>query len=492
MSGLMTFQPMGVNGTSIGSYTINTSAADPLTIFNGITLNSGSGPVTIGSSSGSIVFGAANTWTNSSANLLTVSSNITGSAFGLTVAGTGNTLISGAFVGGGSGGLTMNGLGTLTLSGVNTFTGNTAINSGTLQISGSGSLGSGSYAGTISDLGALIYSSSASQTLSGAITGTGSLTMSGIGTGTLSLSNTGNNYIRALMTVNAGTLSLTGSLSSSSQALVLGGGTFSFANATTQSQTLNGLTLNSGASVIANTNAGASPTLTLGTITRAVGGTVDFGSASSSTNEIISSNANTNGILGAWATQGSESTWAVAGNGVAITGLANGAYQANTSSSLGASTTGNTDMTVAGTTTLASGGTTNSLRFNNAASDTIAITGTTVAIITSGGILETSSVGANANTISGGTLQGASGADLIVIQNNTNAAMTISSAITSSNGLQLADSRRQADPHRLRHLHRTHHDQRRHTGTFKRYRHEPLRFPDYDQSRRNFPIELDW
>ncbi len=129
--GLMTFQSMGTNG----SYTITTSSADPLTIYTGIALNSGSGPVTIGSSSGAgVSFGAANTWTNNSSSLLTVSSNITNSTFGLTVAGSGNTTISGAFVGGTSGGLTMNGTGTPTLnsSAANTYTGTTTINAGTL------------------------------------------------------------------------------------------------------------------------------------------------------------------------------------------------------------------------------------------------------------------------------------------------------------------------------------------------------------------------
>ena len=264
-------------------------------------------------------------------------------------------------------------------------------------------------------------------TLGGAVSGTGSLIVAG--GGTLTLSSTSNSYTGST-TVNAGTLSLTGTLSSNSS-LALGGGTFSFANATT-SQTVNGLAVNSGASVITNTNAIATPTLTLGTIKRIVGGTVDFSTATSSTNEVISSNANTNGILGGWATQGGEVTWAVAGASTAITGLASGAYQANTATTLGASATGNTDMTVSGTTTLAAGAAVNSLRFNNAAADTIAITGTLV--LTSGGLLETSAVGANANLISGGTLEGTSGGDLVVIQNNSNASggLTISSVIANN------------------------------------------------------------
>ena len=131
--GTMTFQSMGAGG----NYTIGTSSTASLTIYGGISLTSGAGPVTINSSSGTgLVFGANNTWTNNSASLLTVSSNITDSTFGLTIAGTGSTTISGALLGG-SGGVTMNGFGTLTLSGGNTYTGSTTVNAGTLSLTGS-------------------------------------------------------------------------------------------------------------------------------------------------------------------------------------------------------------------------------------------------------------------------------------------------------------------------------------------------------------------
>ena len=64
---------------------------------------------------------------------------------------------------------------TLSLSGVNTFTGNATISAGTLRISAAGQLGSGNYAGLIADNGTLEYSSSAAQTFSGVISGTGNL-----------------------------------------------------------------------------------------------------------------------------------------------------------------------------------------------------------------------------------------------------------------------------------------------------------------------------
>ena len=78
------------------------------------------------------------------------------------------------------------------LAGVNTYTGNTSITAGTLQIAAAGSLGSGNYAGAISNSGALVLATSSSQIFSGAITGSGSLTQ--LGPNTLTLSNAGNSY----------------------------------------------------------------------------------------------------------------------------------------------------------------------------------------------------------------------------------------------------------------------------------------------------------
>src|SRR5262249_46268013 len=72
----------------------------------------------------------------------------------------------------GTAGLTVTAAGALILSGVNTYSGSTTISSpAVFTIGGAGQLGSGSYAGAISVGGTFNYSSSASQTLSGVISG---------------------------------------------------------------------------------------------------------------------------------------------------------------------------------------------------------------------------------------------------------------------------------------------------------------------------------
>jgi filamentous hemagglutinin family protein len=147
----------------------------------------------------------------------------------ITVASGATLTLSGGFDHSGNvadSGLILNGGGTILLSGVNGYTSNTTISNGTLRIGGSGSLGGGSYAGDIAIASGSIfkYSSSANQTLSGAISGAGSLVKDTDATSVLTLS--GANSFTGSLTASAGTVTLSGSWNVGSQtaSVTLGSG----------------------------------------------------------------------------------------------------------------------------------------------------------------------------------------------------------------------------------------------------------------------------
>ena len=118
---------------------------------------------------------------------------------GISATGTGDVTISSGIIG--SGGFTQSGSGKTILSGANTYSGDTSVSAGTLEIGGAGSLGvSGNYAGAIANSGALIFNSSTNQSLSGVISAAGGLVQGGAGTLTL----TGENTYAGSTTVSAG------------------------------------------------------------------------------------------------------------------------------------------------------------------------------------------------------------------------------------------------------------------------------------------------
>jgi autotransporter-associated beta strand protein len=122
-----------------------------------------------------IALGAAQTWRNSSANVLTIGA-VNTSTFALTVDGSGGTTISGAVSGTGS--LTKSGAGTLTLSGANTYSGATTLTSGTLNINNATALGTNAFSingGTIDNTTA----GSITTTTSNAITFGGNFAFGG-------------------------------------------------------------------------------------------------------------------------------------------------------------------------------------------------------------------------------------------------------------------------------------------------------------------------
>ncbi len=161
--------------------------------------------------SGSLFLTGTNTYTGgttiSSGTLEVGSGGTTGSIVG-NVVNYGNLLInrsnsftfSGAISGSGS--LVKYGSGTLILTGANTFTGDTYINSGTLQIGAGGT--TGSIVGNISSGGQVIFNRSDNVTYGGVFSGGGSLTKSGSGT----LILTGANTYSGGTTITAGALQL--------------------------------------------------------------------------------------------------------------------------------------------------------------------------------------------------------------------------------------------------------------------------------------------
>jgi autotransporter-associated beta strand protein len=156
------------------------------------------------------------------------------------------TAAAGNFAGSmaGTGGLTIAG-GTQTLSGNNTFTGNTVINANAnLIIGGAGTLGNGDYAGTITNNGNFEYASTATQTITGVISGTGDIDKTGTGTLILGAANT---YSGAT-NIDSGTLAITNASALGSTAgatAVNTGGTLDLRNVigVTEPITVNGGTL---------------------------------------------------------------------------------------------------------------------------------------------------------------------------------------------------------------------------------------------------------
>ena len=216
------------NGQSIANlatvlnFTNNPAVSNNFAVFS-LTVSNVPGPVSIGATnllaiaSGIDLSGASQDLTITAPVYIGVAEGGAGPQF-WTVTNTRTLSINGGVAGVAA--LNLAGGGTVLLGGTNSYTGNTIINAGTLTISGSGSLGSGNYAAAIADNGVFNYHSSASQVLSGNITGSGSLTVNAPGTLTLS----GANSYTGSTTISGGTLALSGSGSLSSPSITVAGG----------------------------------------------------------------------------------------------------------------------------------------------------------------------------------------------------------------------------------------------------------------------------
>ncbi len=397
-----------------------------------------------------------------------------------------NSVVSGAFS------LSKTGSGTLTLAGANTFggSGNSfTLSAGTLNINNASALGNAANTfiisgGTIDNTsGAAITTSNYAQTwaadfaFSGSnalnlgtgpvtltanrtvtVNGSAPLTVGGVisgggfgltkaGPGTLTL--TGASTYTGATTVFGGTLNLDFSAagapasniinaSSNSSPLVMSGGVLRVigSSSAANSQQFNGMQVSSGASSAIQLVSGASPqnlSLSLGSISRNLGGTIDFtlpSGAASASNGITTTSGTANTLLAngaAYATVGGNDWAAKDASNTNVVGLSSipGGYVPATATSL----SGNADIGVGLNPSLTSNATISSLRLNQPQATTVSLGGNT---LTTGGILVTPAVGNNASLITGGTLQGPAYQDLVVIQNNTAAGLTIASSITNN------------------------------------------------------------
>ena len=182
------------NGASLGSTAAGTSVAGgaALQLQGGITVGAealtlnGTGISTDGalrSISGVNTYGglvtlgsATRIQSDAGTLLLTNTGTISGATFGLTVGGAGNTIIN-SIIGTTSGTLTKDGTGTLRLTGANSFTGNTTISNGVVNIQNA--TGLGTVAGTAS-----VTAGAALQLQGGITVGAKPLTLNGTGVST--------------------------------------------------------------------------------------------------------------------------------------------------------------------------------------------------------------------------------------------------------------------------------------------------------------------
>lgn len=272
--------------------------------------------------------------------------------------------------------------------------------------------------------------------------GSGTLTLSGSSnaTGAITVSNGLLNLDFNHANAPASNILFSGATLSTSVGIVNmnGGGLNASGKAdSTNSQSIGTLVLNSGSSRVAASSTGSgSMNLNLGVINRTNGSTLRFDLPDSGT--IKTSSGTDNSLLTgtggtAYATVGLNDwagTSAISGGLRNIVGLSTlGLYTPSTESTLA----GNADISAGIPLTTLTGNTAiSSLRFNQPQSTVIgqAATGT---VLSTGGVLVTPAVGANASTIQVSSLRAAVGStDLAIIQNNPDGPLVISSRLLNT------------------------------------------------------------
>jgi fibronectin-binding autotransporter adhesin len=329
----------------------------------GIYKQAGTGATTINAP---IRLGGAQQWINDGGSALTVGGGVDTDGNTLTVAAnTSPVTIQTTGVSGG-GGLVKFGSQALNLSAANGYTGATVVNAGTLAVTGT-------------------------------ITGTSSVTVQG--GGTLQFNNSGNNALSDTIGIQLGGL---------------GGGTLTV----TTNETVGNLTLAAGASAI---NAAASRFLTANAIqSRAVGATMNFGAGSGTTNFSISPTL-ANGIIGPWATVGTDFATL---SGSTVTALA--APLGNNTESVW-DTTGVDNLSINASNTLTLNRAVNTLRVSTAAG--AVNLGLGGRVLTTNAILNGSGQTLTINGTGASSLN-AAGSELVILGS---ACMTISARVVADN-----------------------------------------------------------
>ncbi len=195
--GALNIQKASALGSTAGGTTVNSGGA--LEIQGGITVAgealslSGTGVSSGGALrnvsgnntfTGAVTLAGATTITSVADTLTLSTGGITGTNQNLAVNGAGNTTISGAITTG-SGTVTKAGNGILTLAGANTYTGATAVNSGTVVVQNAAGLGTNAAGTTVANGATLAFDGAAYTSNEG-------LTLAGSGVGGLgALRNTG-------------------------------------------------------------------------------------------------------------------------------------------------------------------------------------------------------------------------------------------------------------------------------------------------------------
>ncbi len=224
------FTVNSVNFTNVGgSVSINNGAGGPwtLTINNGIVMFNGAAAATINAA---VALGGSQSWTNSSANLLTIAGSITGSGTQtLTLAGSGSILVGG----------NISTSGTLNLAASGTVTAN---------INGSVALGGATQSWTNNSTNLL--------TVAGNVTGAGAQVLTLAGSGSILVSgNISTSGALNLATNGTVTAILTGAANGSSLTTIGSGSTLQIGNGGTTGTLGGGLVTDNGSLVINRNNA---------------------------------------------------------------------------------------------------------------------------------------------------------------------------------------------------------------------------------------------